>query len=193
MRSVWMMGIGSWVGLWVLGGWLQLGGLDQQTWAQVAAPSSEIRLDFDLQPREIPPAPFDLAQVDLAQAPPPARQGWLPGLDLSPAQMVQLRSIQQQTQGDLGQTTQELRQVRRELRDLLAGDASTDRVRDQYRRMKQLSRQIDDRRFEAILQVRQVLTPEQRRQMADLLADRTETFRDQFRERSLQDRPRFRR
>ncbi len=188
MGAGWMMGVVSGVGLWILAGWMQLSSSDPQVWAQVSAPGLEIRLDPDLPLQGVPPDPFDLAQ-----ALPSDRGGWLPRLGLSPAQMMQLRSIQQQAQGDLGQKTQELRQLRRELRDALAGDVSTDQVREQYRRMKQLSREIDDRRFEAILRVREVLTPEQRQRMADLLAERSQEFRDQVRDQRLQARPRLRR
>ncbi len=127
-----------------------------------------------------------LAQVQV-QAPTEGA-GWLPRLDLSPDQMVQLRSIQQQNQGDLGQKTQELRQARQQLRQLLAGEASAGQVQDQYRRMQQLSRQVEDQRFEVILRVREVLTPEQRERMAELLESRNSGVRDRLPQR----RPRLR-
>ena len=104
--------------------------------------------------------------------------GWLSRLELSPDQMVQLRSIQHQNQGDLGQKVQELRQARQQLRQLLAGEAATEQVRDQYRRMQQLSRQVDDQRFEVILRVREVLTPEQRVRMTELLESRNSGVRE---------------
>lgn len=112
-------------------------------------------------------------------SPPPDDPGWLLQLDLSPQQMGQLRSIQQQNQVDLRQKTQQLQNSRRELRDLLAGDASSERVRDHYRRMQQLSQDVNDQRLEVILGVREVLTLEQRRRMADLLESRNQNLRDQ--------------
>lgn len=146
--------------------------------AQSPAPPTEIRTDR-VRPALLSQDPLDVQ----AQLQVPNDTRWLPQLNLSPAQMMQLREVQLRNQTDLGQKTQVLRDSRRQLRDLLAGEAPADQVRAQYRRMQQLSQEVDDQRFEALLGIREVLTVEQRAQMADLLESRTQELRDQFPQR----------
>ena len=64
------------------------------------------------------------------------------------------------------QNQESLRQAHQELQTMLAGNASQDQIRAKHRQLQTLMQQLDDLRFESMLAMREVLTPEQRRIMA---------------------------
>ena len=55
------------------------------------------------------------------------------------------------------------------MRSLLANDASEEQLRQQHQNIQGLRQQLGNNRFETMLQVREILTPEQRTQMAELI------------------------
>lgn len=124
---------------------------------------------------------------EIAQAPPgqPSlrqnRGAWLRDLNLSPEQMQRIRAIQNQYQGRIRQERQAYRQAQRELRNLMAGNASVDTLRRQYNDAKAIRQRLADLQFESLLAMREVLTPAQRRKFAD----RMEQQRDMMKERLL--------
>jgi len=56
-----------------------------------------------------------------------------------------------------------------EMRSLMASDASSEQLREQHQKIRDLHQQMGDQRFETMLQIREVLTPEQRQQMQQLM------------------------
>jgi len=93
-------------------------------------------------------------------------------LNLSQAQMQELEEIQQKYQDQFSQQRQELHEAQQELRELMAGTASTRQIRNKYRQVSQLRQQMGDLHFESMLEMREVLTPEQRRQFAEQMQRR---------------------
>ena len=55
------------------------------------------------------------------------------------------------------------------MRSLLASNASEEQLRKQHQNIQGLRQQLGNNRFETMLQVREILTPEQRTQMAELM------------------------
>jgi Spy/CpxP family protein refolding chaperone len=55
------------------------------------------------------------------------------------------------------------------MRSLLAENANPDELRQQHQQIQTLHQQLGNQRFETMLQVREILTPEQRSQMAELI------------------------
>ncbi len=88
-------------------------------------------------------------------------------LNLTPEQTQRLQTLQNQYQGQISQRRQAARQARQELFDLMAGTASESQVRDKYRQVEALKQQAEDVKFDSLLAMREVLTPEQRRQFAE--------------------------
>ncbi|MDJ0588390.1 MAG: Spy/CpxP family protein refolding chaperone [Pleurocapsa sp. MO_226.B13] len=90
-------------------------------------------------------------------------------LDLTPEQSQQIEAIQ----ADSETTAQELRQriqtQHQEMRSLMTSDATTEELRAQYQQAQDLRQQLGDNRFETMLQIREVLTPEQRAEIAELM------------------------
>lgn len=105
----------------------------------------------------------------------PGRQhrekGWermIQQLDLTPEQQEQINQIRQQSRDESEPLKQEIRANHQQMQSLLASDASNDELRQQHQQMHSLYQQMGDRRFETMLQIREVLTPEQRARMPQL-------------------------
>ena len=90
-------------------------------------------------------------------------------LDLTPEQSEQIETIRQQSQADTETLRQEFQQAHAQMRSLLAGNANSDELRQQHQQIQTLHQQLGNQRFETMLQVREILTPEQRSQMAELI------------------------
>jgi Spy/CpxP family protein refolding chaperone len=90
-------------------------------------------------------------------------------LNLSDAQKQQMSAIRQKYQGQTQQLQDKIRSERQKLQDMMAGTASEAAIRSQHQQVNQLSQQMHNLRFESMLEMRQVLTPEQRRQFAQLM------------------------
>lgn len=100
--------------------------------------------------------------------------GWIRDLDLSATQVQQLQAIRQQYHDPLQQNAQELHQARQELKTLMAGTASTVEVRAKFQQVQQLSQTVAQVRFESLLAMRAVLSPEQRAELAEKFQRRYE-------------------
>lgn len=125
--------------------------------------------DFPSLPREHPLAPVALAQT---------QEGWLQQLDLTPEQLRQIQAIYRRYQEQLSSSRRETLLARRTLGDLLIQNASSEDIRQQYQRFQDLERQVTDLRFEILLEVRSILTPDQRQRMAELLRQRLDNARN---------------
>ena len=93
-------------------------------------------------------------------------------LDLTPDQEAQIRTIFEGARADTAGGREELKAAREELKALLAGNASEAELRQQHDAIQSLREELGDRRFEGILDVREVLTPEQRTRLTELHAGR---------------------
>ncbi|MDY6784491.1 MAG: Spy/CpxP family protein refolding chaperone [Cyanobacteriota bacterium] len=99
---------------------------------------------------------------------------WLQQLDLTPQQTEQIRAIKEQERSASEGLRQQMQAAREQMESLLAGNASADQLRQQHNTVQGLRQQMGDRRFETMLQVREILTPEQRAQLAQMKPSRGE-------------------
>ncbi len=90
-------------------------------------------------------------------------------LDLTPEQSQKVDAIQEQFRSDNKTLFQEMRTNYQEMRSLLASDASNEQLRQQHQKIQDLRQELGTNRFENMLQIREILTPEQRAQMAELM------------------------
>ena len=90
-------------------------------------------------------------------------------LNLTPEQSQQIEAIHERFHSDNETLYQEMRTNHQQLRSLLASDASEEQLRQQHQNIQGLRQQLGNNRFETMLQVREILTPEQRTQMAELM------------------------
>jgi len=104
-------------------------------------------------------------------------------LNLSDTQMQQLKAIRDRNKDTLKSSTQQLRQASQDIQNLLAGTASTEQIRSKFNQVQNLKQQVAKLQFEQMLAMREILTPQQRTQLAQTMAQ----FKGNMRQR-LQDR-----
>ncbi len=101
-------------------------------------------------------------------------------LNLTPEQAQKVQSIRDQYNLELAQRRQALQQAKQELQDLMVSTASEDQVRQKHSQVETLEQQLRSVGFEQMLAIRQVLTPDQRRQAAEIIQKRQEDFRNRL-------------
>lgn len=104
-------------------------------------------------------------------------------LDLTDDQAAQLRAIREGNREEMQALHENLRNEREAMHDLMAGIASEAELRAQHDAVQSLHREVADQRFENMLAVRNLLTPEQRTEIAGQMEQRRETRRERLQER----------
>lgn len=90
-------------------------------------------------------------------------------LDLTPEQSQQIEAIKEQSQTAAQDIKEQLRTQRQELRSLLAGDTDIEQIREQHQEAQLLRQQLSNDRFETMLEIREILTLEQRARALELM------------------------
>jgi len=104
-------------------------------------------------------------------------------LDLSAAQVAQIRAIREDGHDTIQALHTNLRTEREAMHDLMSGTASEAALRAQHEEIQTLHREVADLRFEKMLAVRNVLTPEQRTELSERMEQRREAHRGRLQER----------
>jgi periplasmic protein CpxP/Spy len=93
-------------------------------------------------------------------------------LNLSSDQVQRLQQLRTNAQGKTKERRQALQAARQELKQLLQGSASTDQIRQKRRQVQSLQQEVADSNFENTLAIREILTPEQRVKLQQLIQQR---------------------
>jgi periplasmic protein CpxP/Spy len=93
-------------------------------------------------------------------------------LSLSREQIQKLQQLRKNAQGKNKQRRQNLQIAKQELNQLIQGNASADQVRQKRQQVQSLQREIADTNFEQTLAIREILTPEQRVKLQQIMAQR---------------------
>ena len=88
-------------------------------------------------------------------------------LDLTPEQAEQIRTIQEQSRTTAAELKEQLQTQRQEMQSLYASDATAEEIRSEHQETEELASQLSSDRFETMLQIREILTSEQRAKMAE--------------------------
>ncbi|ABW29631.1 Spy/CpxP family protein refolding chaperone [Acaryochloris marina] len=123
-------------------------------------------------------------QPSVAQAPerPQRRRpGLFRDLQLSRQQRREIRAIRQKYGPQTREKAQLLRQTRNELKAMIAGEAPEAEVRAQFQSLEALTQETLNLRFENMMAIRKVLSPEQRQRLEQKLAERRRQRRQQRR------------
>lgn len=99
-------------------------------------------------------------------------------LNLTESQRQQIASIREQYRGKANPLRDKMRAAQAEMRSLMAGSESETVIRAKHQEIVNLRQQLDQLRFEGMLETRAVLTPEQRSQFNQQLEQRQRRFRD---------------
>ncbi len=93
-------------------------------------------------------------------------------LNLSSDQIQKLQQLRKNTQGKTKERRKILQTNKQELNQLIQGNASADRVRKKRQQVQSLQREIADTNFEQTLAIRDILTPEQRVKLQQIIEQR---------------------
>ncbi len=97
---------------------------------------------------------------------------WLQELNLTAEQSERIKAIHQESKEGSQDLREQMKAAKEEMETLMANGASAEQLRQQHQQMQNLHQQLSDRRFEAMLKVNEVLTPEQRSQLTQLKEQR---------------------
>ena len=91
-------------------------------------------------------------------------------LDLTSEQAQKIQAIREESNRENEALYQEMKTNHEQMRSLFSSDASSEQLRQQYQKSQDLHQKLGNNRFEMMVQVREVLTPEQRTKMSELMA-----------------------
>ena len=90
-------------------------------------------------------------------------------LNLSPEQLQKLKTIRDRDPNKMSELVVQSRQANKELRDLLASTESSDVIRAKHTQVQNLQQELQKQHFERMLAMREVLTPQQRSQLNEIM------------------------
>jgi periplasmic protein CpxP/Spy len=93
-------------------------------------------------------------------------------LNLSGNQIQKLQQLRKNAQGKTKERRQILQANKQELNQLIQGNASADQIRQKRQQVQSLQREIADTNFEQTLAIREILTPEQRVKLQQIMEQR---------------------
>lgn len=126
----------------------------------VGSPSESSRLVAQMPP--FPPR----VEMGPGEAPEPP---WAKEINLSVEQRQRIQAIHTQNKQDIDELRTKLVEAHAQMRTLMESEASLDQLKQQHQIRQALHQEIEGKHFTAILAERQVLTPEQRAQIAQLM------------------------
>jgi Spy/CpxP family protein refolding chaperone len=128
--------------------------------------------------------PSSLFPKPAAQAPVEQKDrgddGWLKELNLTPDQVQKIQAIRNRYKDNLTKQRQAMQQAQKELKSLMASDASAEQIRQKYDQFKTIRQQLGDTRFNSLLEIRNVLNLEQRKKFAEHMRGLGGRGRDHF-------------
>ncbi len=93
-------------------------------------------------------------------------------LNLSSEQIQKLQQLRKDAQGKTKERRKILQTNKQELNQLIQGNASADQIRQKRQQVQSLQREIADTNFEQTLAIREILTPEQRVKLQQIIEQR---------------------
>ncbi len=93
-------------------------------------------------------------------------------LNLSLDQIQRLQKLRKNSQNQTKEHRQTLQQSKQELTKLIQGNATSDQIRQKRQQVQSLQREIADTNFEQTLAIRELLTPEQRVKIQQIMEQR---------------------
>ena len=127
-----------------------------------------------------PVEPQTIAQNQRPNRPGGKEGGMFDKLNLSADQKQKMQAVRDRYKDQVSQRMQAVRQARQELETMMAGTANASQMREKHRQIIGLRQQLEEVQFESTLAMREVLTPEQRSQLAQLMQQRRQTARNRM-------------
>ncbi|MBK4728741.1 periplasmic heavy metal sensor [Oxynema sp. CENA135] len=99
-------------------------------------------------------------------------QRWIEQLDLSQDQQQRIQQIRDRYRSEAESTYTQMMQLRQEMQDLMVGNGSDSQLRSKHDEMMKLHQRMGELRFDQMLEIRAVLSAEQRQQWAQQMQQR---------------------
>lgn len=109
---------------------------------------------------------------------------FLDELNLSDRQKNDIKAIHDEYKVDMTSLREELRTQQQQLRDMMIGDSSRREIEIKHDNVASLHSEMSYLRFQSMLDMREVLTPVQRRKLAQLMDEYRDNMRSRFERRS---------
>ncbi len=93
-------------------------------------------------------------------------------LNVTPQQKQEIQEIRDQHRVTLEQRQRQLQQVQQELNQLIASEAPEDQIRQKHDQLLQMTQDMRELNFDVMMQLRGILTPEQRARFAEIMENR---------------------
>jgi Spy/CpxP family protein refolding chaperone len=93
-------------------------------------------------------------------------------LNVTPEQKQEIQEIRDQHRVTLEQRQQQLQQVQQELNQLIASEAPKEQIRQKHEQLLQMTQDMRELNFDVMMQLRDILTPEQRARFAEIMQNR---------------------
>ncbi len=97
------------------------------------------------------------------------KKGWLEQLNLTSEQQQEIQTIRERYEPEMQANHEEIRQSMERMREMMTGSTSDRDLRNQHNQILRARQQIGEMQFEQMLAIRNILTPEQRQQFAQLM------------------------
>ena len=127
-----------------------------------------------------PVQPETIAQNQKPNRPAGKAGGMFDQLNLSAEQKQKMQGVRDRYKEQVSQRMQAVRQARQELETMMSSStANVTQMRDKHRQIMGLRQQLEEVQFESTLAMREVLTPEQRNQLSQMMQQRREAAKTQ--------------
>lgn len=93
-------------------------------------------------------------------------------LNLTNEQRNKMSDIRKKYEPQFSSLNEQLRNERETLREMMRTNQGENQLRSQHQKIVSLNQQIQSLRFESMLEMREVLTPEQRQEWANMMGER---------------------
>lgn len=93
-------------------------------------------------------------------------------LNLSTSQQEQMKNIRDKYQPQIQTLRQEMRVEKEKLGQMMETDTSESQLRNQHKNVLQISQKMRNQHFEAMLEMREVLTTQQRQELSEAMDNR---------------------
>jgi periplasmic protein CpxP/Spy len=100
-------------------------------------------------------------------------------LGLTDAQKAKIKSIRDQYQPQLTSQRQAFLQAQKELRTLMTSNADQSQILEKHSQVMTIKQKLEDLHFQSMLAMREVLTPQQRTQLEQLMKQRHQNMKNQ--------------
>ncbi|WP_017292478.1 Spy/CpxP family protein refolding chaperone [Geminocystis herdmanii] len=106
------------------------------------------------------------------------RGDFMEKLNLTTEQQQKMQSIRTKYQPQMDSIRQEMRTERETLRQMMTNNNSSDSLRSQHNKIASLNQRMADLRFQSMLEMREVLTSEQRQQWNQMMEEKKANWQE---------------